>query len=106
MYARNVIYLIFFFAKQCTILETGSTLPPQHTVTDRILKQTTLTNLQLSKTIIDLIGGFNVNKAHGHDGLSIRMLQLCGDSLSKPLTIIFRNCLDSGYFRNPGKKVM
>ena len=93
-----------FFAKQCTVLEPGSRLPPQSPITGKVLKQSTLTDSQLSKRIIDLISGFNVNKAHGHDGLSIRMLKLCSDSLSKPLTKILRNCLDSGYFPQSWKK--
>ena len=32
------------------------------------------------------------------------MLKLCSDSLSKPLTKILRNCLDSGYFPQSWKK--
>ena len=32
------------------------------------------------------------------------MLKLCGDSLSKPSTKIFRNCLDYGYFPQSWKK--
>ena len=28
-----------------------------------------------------------MNKAHGHDMISIRMLKLCGDSIGKPLLV-------------------
>ena len=31
------------------------------------------------------------SKAHGHDMIRIRMLKLCGDSILKPLEIIFKN---------------
>ena len=27
----------------------------------------------------------NLNKAHGHDNISIRMLKKCGDTICKPL---------------------
>ena len=64
-----------FFVKQCSVIETGSTLPSQSPLTDKILNQSTLTDSELSKWIIYLISGFNVNKAHGRDGLSIRMLK-------------------------------
>ena len=33
----------------------------------------------------------NPNKSHGFDNISIRMLQLCGDSIVLPLSIIFQN---------------
>mgnify|MGYP001796090288 CR=1 FL=1 len=38
------------------------------------------------------------NKSHGFDGISIRMLQLCDNSILKPLSIIFNNCITEGYF--------
>ena len=33
------------------------------------------------------------NKAHGHDMISIRMLKICGEYISKPLKIIFKSCI-------------
>ena len=54
----------------------------------------------ISKLIVVL----NPNKAHGYDALSIRMLQMCSDSISKPLSIIFRNCLKAGYFPTAWEK--
>ena len=54
----------------------------------------TVTKINVDEQLISkLIVALNPNKAHGHDGLSIRMLQI-----SKPLSIIFRNCLKTGYF--------
>ena len=38
--------------------------------------------------------------------LSIRMLKLCGESIYKPLNLIFKSCLDTGQFRLIEKKVM
>ena len=57
-----------------------------------------------SKKILKLIQGLNSTKAHGHDGLSIRMLKLCGSSLIKPLSLLFNNCLRDGVFPNDWKK--
>ena len=36
-----------------------------------------------SQKILKLIEGLNSNKAHGHDGISIRMLRICGPSVIK-----------------------
>ena len=51
-----------------------------------------------------LIVALNPNKAHGHDWLSIRMLQMDCDSISKPFSTIFQNCLKTGYFPVAWKK--
>ena len=46
----------------------------------------------------EIIRNLNPNKAHGHDRISIRMLQICGPSLYKPLRMIFEKCFTSGSF--------
>ena len=38
--------------------------------------------------------GLDPSKAHGHDMMSIRMLKIYGDSIYKPLALIFRVCLE------------
>ena len=73
-------------------------MPIQDPITNAVINEVNLTDTGLTKKILELIDGLNVNKAHGHDGLSIRMLKMCGISISKPLTKIFRNCLTTGYF--------
>ena len=46
-----------------------------------------------SEEVSDIIKLLNVYKAHGHDGISIRMLKMCITSISKPLTLIYKSCL-------------
>ena len=43
---------------------------------------------------INIIRNLNVNKAHGHDNFSIRMIKVCNESLVRPLPIIFLNFLN------------
>ena len=45
-----------------------------------------------------------MDKAHGHDNISIRMLKICGSAIYKPLVIIFKKCLDTGIFPSEWKK--
>ena len=40
----------------------------------------------------------NPNKSHGWDGISIRMIQMCGDIIIAPLLIIYTNCILKGVF--------
>ena len=51
-----------------------------------------------------IIKKLELNKAYGHDMISIRMIKLCGISICKPLEIIFQNCLRSGKFPSEWKK--
>ena len=45
-----------------------------------------------------IIQNHDSNKAHGHDNTSIRILNICGDSIYNPLEIIFRQALLTGVF--------
>ena len=90
-----------FFASQCTPVSNNSTLP---------LVTTPITNASLSsisfnhQDILNIIHFLNINKAHGYDDISIRLLKMCDSSIVKPLSIIFKNCLQSGSFPNNWKK--
>ena len=75
-----------YFSKNCTPIANGSTLPEN---------QVYLTNSRINSVpffddlIINIIRPMNVNKAHGHDDISIRMIKMCDESLVRPLSIIF-----------------
>ena len=76
------------FAEQCTPLKNNSILP-----TNQIfLTQARLEFLEFNEgEILKIIRALNINKAHGHDDISIRMIKICDKSLLKPLTILFKN---------------
>ena len=86
-----------FFASQCTPVSNNSTLP---------LVTSPVTNASLSsissndQDILKIIHSLNINKAHGYDDISITLLKICDSSILKPLSIIFKNCLQSGSFPN------
>ena len=44
------------------------------------------------------------SKAHGHDKINIHLLKLCGNSIFKPLELIFKQSMESGSFRSAWKK--
>ena len=54
--------------------------------------------------ILNIINKLNPTKAHGWDGISIRMIQMCGDEIATPLSIIFKNCIAKGVFPSVWKK--
>ena len=55
--------------------------------------------------ILQIIRNLDSNKAHRYDIISISMLKFCGDSIRKPLEIIFKTCLRNGSFPLEWKKV-
>ena len=54
--------------------------------------------------IVKIIRSLDQNKTHGHDEISIRMIKLCASSISKPLHLIFRNCLENDALPKEWKK--
>ena len=54
--------------------------------------------------MINIIRKSNVNKAHGHDDISIRMIKMCDESLVRPLSIMFQNSLNSCIYPSTWKK--
>ena len=53
---------------------------------------------------LKIISSLNVNKAHGHDGIFVRMIKICDKSLVQPLSRIFRGCIDTGVYPDTWKK--
>ena len=64
-----------YFSKQCTPFDTPSTLPPMRRHTPDRLSSFGVTAAEIK----DLIKLLKTNKAHGHDDISVKMIQLCGD---------------------------
>ena len=42
--------------------------------------------------VAKIIKSLKINKTHGHDDISIRLLQICGAEVVKPLSLICKNC--------------
>ena len=90
-----------FFTKQYTLVENISKLPTNSFKrTNNLLSTLSFTKDDIAKIIKNL----NLNKAYGFDMMSIRMLKICGDSMLKPLELIFRSCLETGKFPIEWKK--
>ena len=94
-------YFNIFFNQKCTAISTDSSTSSSV----NLATNETVTKINFDEQLISkLIVALNPNKAHGHDGLSIRMLQMGSDSISKPPSIVFRNCLKAVYFPTAWKK--
>ena len=84
-----------FFASKCTPLINNSVLPDSADYISTVkLSSINFNNVDILKIIKSL----NVNKAHGHDDISIRMIKLSSQSIVKSLSIKFKNYIDNGHF--------
>ena len=48
--------------------------------------------------ILNVIRKLDPSKAHRHDQISIRMVQICDKAIRKPLHLIFSSCIESRIF--------
>ena len=54
--------------------------------------------------ILKIIWALDINKAYDHDNTSTPMMKVCDSSIVKPLSIIFRNSLNSEIFPDNWKR--
>ena len=89
------------FASQCTLLVNNSKLPDKITCNSAAR----LTSIKFdNRDILKIIRYLNANKAHGHDGISVRMIQMWDESLVHPMSFIFGGCIDTGVYPDISKK--
>ena len=84
-----------FFIKNCSKLPTNLRY-----ITDKRLSTINFTTDNSEKIIVSL----NPSKAHGHDSISIRMLKICGNTICKPLELIFKEALTTDAFPSEWEK--
>ena len=90
-----------FFAKQCSLINNGSTLSSLFPlITDKLLSDVDFS----VEDIKNIISKLDSNKAHGDDMISICMHKLCDKSICKPFSIILKSCLTQGIFLSEWKK--
>ena len=89
-----------YFILQCTILDTGIEIP-----CDLPAKMSQLSEFAISEEkILKIIRNLNSNKAHGWDGISVRMIKIYDVSLIVKLKLSFENCLHQRIFPEPWKQ--
>ena len=83
-----------YFLCQCKPINNNNVLPSFYPIA-----QADLSNMTISKNQIrDIIINLNINKARGPDEISGRMIELCRENITLPLSIIFNNIIKTGIF--------
>jgi hypothetical protein len=83
-----------YFILQCTTIDTDSEIPQHDPGTTTLIDEFIISE----EKILNIIRSLNINKAHGWDEISVRMIKLSDAALIIPLKIIFANCLRRGLF--------
>ena len=91
-----------YFASQCIPIKNGSKLPNFSYKVEKILTSLDIKN----DDILPIIKNLNVDKTHGWDQLSLRMIKTCSDANTFPLKLIFKSMKNEGVFPKIGRKVM
>ena len=88
------------FAPLCTPIKNGSKLLSFSYKTEK-----RLTSFDINDDdILLIIKNLNLNKAHGWDQFSIKMIKVCGSAISFPLKVIFKSMINEGVFPEDWKK--
>ena len=91
-----------FFCKQCTPVANDSTLPTLLETPNE-----TLSSLEIiASDIGKIIKALKVNKAHGHNEISIRMLKLCELAILNRFIWFLKTALALTFFRMFGRRQM
>ena len=84
-----------YFSSQCSLINNTSVLPQ----TFPPFNHHGLSSFHIENDeILKLIRSLDVNKSHGFDNISARMLKMCDSSIIMPLKIIFNTCLKEGSY--------
>ena len=75
-------------------MKNSSVLP----IYQKFLTQSKLISLDFNEDeILKIIRALDIQKAHGHDNISIRMMKFCEKSLLKTLILLFQNSTELSY---------
>ena len=77
------------FSKQCILLKKSSI------ISSECPKQLNGCLSSITFETNDITKDIDPNKCQGHEILSTRMLTLCGQSIYKPLNLVFKSCLEN-----------
>ena len=84
-----------FFAELWTFVSYNSLLPSEFTyMTEERIQSITFRQ----SDVIEIIRTLNVNKADDNDNISVRMIQLCTNSVAHSLILIFQTSIATGTF--------
>ena len=85
-------YFNEFFSLQCSLVVNSSVLPDKPYVTASSVESVTISG----SDILKIIRSLDINKAHGYDDISVRMMKICDDAIVESFENAFCEFNQSG----------
>ena len=98
-YAKKAEIFNDYFAMQGVPLDTSLSPPPLHLRTTQKLSTIPIED----DFILKIIRSLNPNKASGWDEISPMMVKICDSAIVKPISLIFKSCIETGIYPNKWK---
>ena len=89
-----------YFTSQCSLIDNTCSLPQMNFKTNNRLNNITINH----DSIVKIIRNLNTAKAHGWDGISIKMIKICEQTITVPLILIFKKAILSGIYPDIWKR--
>ena len=99
-FKEKATILMSFYSLQCSLVVSSPVLPDKSYLASSSLESITISGSDILKTIRSL----DINKAHGHDDISVRMMKICDDAIVEPLKMLFVNSVNQAVFPSRWKK--
>ena len=99
-FKEKATILMSFYSLQCSLVVSSPVLPDKSYLASSSLESITISGSDILKTIRSL----DINKAHGHDDISVRMMKICDDAIVEPLKMLFVNSVNQVVFPSRWKK--
>ena len=93
-------YFNEFFSLQCSPVVNSSVLPDISYLTASSLESITVFGWDILKAIRSL----DINKAHVHDDISVKMMKICDNAIVGPLKMLFVNSVNQAVLPSRWKK--
>ena len=100
-FKEKATILMSFYSLQCSLVVSSPVLPDKSYLASSSLESITISGSDILKTIRSL----DINKAHGHDDISVRMMKICDDAIVESLKMLFVNWVNQAVFPSRWKKV-
>ena len=89
-----------YIASKCTLINNDSSLPSSF----EFYSQSRLSSLNITEdNILKIVKALNINKAHGQDQISVRLIKICDEALVKPCLYYVKIVLTQGSSQIYGK---
>ena len=96
-FRKKAEFVDSFLANQCSRIKNSSKPPSSFS---KRIENSISSAIFYRNDNFKIIQNLDPNKARGHDKISICNIKICGQSIIRPLQVIFKSCIENDIFSN------